>query len=310
MTNNPIVLITGANNGIGLELTRRLLDEGWTVLALVRSDFPGDDTLIQKALANRQLRPYKADLADFPALKRALDEIKWREGKIDVLFNNAGGSFPELVYSKQGREMHFELQTVVPYIIFMELKDLLKQGSFKTIVNTSSSAMKMVRRFEPAELASPRTFKKLFGPYAASKLALSLWTREAAPLAASEGLTIRSADPGGNNTIRKGKNSGLPWYIKIAMKLVMGPPSKGAELLHEAAFGKHKKLNGVFLSNNEPEELKFAEAGKSVLELVHGIYTNEYAGPDGNKAIGLEPYHLHFESVEDWWTNWLALRRL
>ncbi|UYO07219.1 SDR family NAD(P)-dependent oxidoreductase [Paenibacillus sp. PSB04] len=277
MKTNSLALITGANNGIGLELTRRLLDEGWTVLALVRSAFPSDDALIQKALANRQLRQYKADLANFSALQRALDEIKSKEDKIDVLFNNAGGSFPELAYSKQGREMHFELQTVVPYIIFMELKDLLKQGSFKTIINTSSSTMKMVRRFEPAELASPRTFKKLFGPYASTKLALSLWTREIAPLAAAEGLTIRSADPGGNNTMRKGKNSGLPWYIKIAMKLVMSPPSKGASLLYEAAFGKHKMLNGVYLSNNEPTELKYAEAGRPVLELVQGIYKNEYA---------------------------------
>ncbi|WP_152398536.1 SDR family NAD(P)-dependent oxidoreductase [Paenibacillus cellulositrophicus] len=278
MKTNSIALITGANNGIGLELTRRLLGEGWTVLALVRSAFPSDEALIQKALANRQLRLYKADLADFSALQRALDEIKSKEDKIDVLFNNAGGSFPELVYSKQGREMHFELQTVVPYIIFMELKDLVKQGSFKTIINTSSSAMKMVRRFEPTELASPQTFKKLFGPYASTKLALSLWTREAAPLAAAEGLAIRSADPGGNNTMRKGKNSGLPWYIKIAMKLVMSPPSKGASLLYEAAFGKHKNLNGVFLLKNEPTELKYAEAGKPVLELVQGIYENEYAG--------------------------------
>ncbi|OXL85084.1 short-chain dehydrogenase [Paenibacillus sp. SSG-1] len=277
MKTNSLALITGANNGIGLELTRRLLGEGWTVLALVRSAFPSDDALIQKALANRQLRQYKADLADFSALQRALDEIKSKEDKIDVLFNNAGGSFPELAYSKQGREMHFELQTVVPYIIFMELKDLLKQGSFKTIINTSSSTMKMVRRFEPAELASPPTFKKLFGPYASTKLALSLWTREIAPLAAAEGLTIRSADPGGNNTMRKGKNSGLPWYIKIAMKLVMSPPSKGASLLYEAAFGKHKMLNGVYLSNNEPTELKYAEAGRPVLELVQGIYKNEYA---------------------------------
>ncbi|KAF9121763.1 hypothetical protein BGX30_002393 [Mortierella sp. GBA39] len=249
MKTNSIALITGANNGIGLELTRRLLGEGWTVLALVRSAFPSDDALIQKALANRQLRLYKADLADFSALKRALDEIKSKEDKIDVLFNNAGGSFPELAYSKQGREMHFELQTVVPYIIFMELKDLLKQGSFKTIINTSSSTMKMVRRFEPAELASPQTFKKLFGPYASTKLALSLWTREVAPLAAAE-----------------------------AMKLVMSPPSKGASLLYEAAFGKHKMLNGVYLSNNEPAELKYAEAGRPVLELVQGIYENEYAG--------------------------------
>ncbi|MDQ0271160.1 NAD(P)-dependent dehydrogenase (short-subunit alcohol dehydrogenase family) [Cytobacillus purgationiresistens] len=60
-----IALITGASNGIGLELTRKLLSEGWQVVALNRSDFPADDMRIQKAINSGSLRIYKiADLAD------------------------------------------------------------------------------------------------------------------------------------------------------------------------------------------------------------------------------------------------------
>lgn len=43
-----IALITGANAGIGLELTRKLLAEDWQVVALNRSGFPADDVNIQK----------------------------------------------------------------------------------------------------------------------------------------------------------------------------------------------------------------------------------------------------------------------
>ena len=42
-----IALITGANAGIGLELTRKLLAEDWQVIALNRSDFPADDMKIR-----------------------------------------------------------------------------------------------------------------------------------------------------------------------------------------------------------------------------------------------------------------------
>ncbi|MGM1021758.1 MAG: SDR family NAD(P)-dependent oxidoreductase [Bacillota bacterium] len=51
-------LITGANNGIGLELTRKMLDEGWQIIALVRSEFSEEDKLIQKSLKTGQLRMY------------------------------------------------------------------------------------------------------------------------------------------------------------------------------------------------------------------------------------------------------------
>ncbi|MET3208315.1 UNVERIFIED_CONTAM: hypothetical protein ABIC26_001251 [Paenibacillus sp. PvR008] len=55
---------------------------------------------------------------------------------------------PELTFSKQGRELQFELQTVVPCIMMMELKELLLKGTLKTVVNTSTSAFK-VKQFTP-----------------------------------------------------------------------------------------------------------------------------------------------------------------
>ncbi|MEM5594375.1 hypothetical protein AAHH67_26260 [Niallia circulans] len=68
-------------------------------------------------------------MADFRQLKSALKLIKEKETKLDALFNNAGGSFSKLVFSPQGRELHYEIQTVVPFIITMELLDLLKKES-------------------------------------------------------------------------------------------------------------------------------------------------------------------------------------
>ncbi|MGO4375831.1 SDR family NAD(P)-dependent oxidoreductase, partial [Paenibacillus sp. MCAF20] len=170
MNKNPsehIALITGASAGIGLELTRKLLSEDWQVVALNRSDFPADDMSIQHAAKSGSLRIYKTDdLADYASLRRTLEEIKSKEQRIDILFNNAGGSFSKLSYSKQGREKHYELLTIVPYIILMELKELLKIGRLKTVINTSSSALKFTKEFTIDILERPKTFRKLLGPYA------------------------------------------------------------------------------------------------------------------------------------------------
>lgn len=274
-----IAMITGASSGIGLELTRKLLSENWQVVALNRSDFPADDMRIQKAVNSGWLRIYKiADLADYASLRRILADFKDKEQRIDILFNNAGGSFSELSYSKQGREKHYELMTVVPYIILMELKELLNKGVLKTVINTSSSALNYVKEFNIEILERPKTFRKLLGPYATSKLALSLWTHAIAAQLAKEGIKIRSVDPGGNNTLRKGKKSGLPIVVKLLMKLFFSPPAHGANQLYEGALGEHRNETGVFLLKGQVADLKFEDHAQNVLERIHTIYKHEFLG--------------------------------
>lgn len=272
-----VALITGASAGIGLELTRKLLTEGWQVAALNRSDFPSEDSIIQTGIYNGRLRMYRtADLADYASLRQALDEIKAKERRIDILFNNAGGSFPELSYSKQGREKHYELLTVVPYIILMELKVLIANSQLKTVINTSSSAHTFTKQFTVETLERPKTFRKLIGPYATSKLALSLWTEAIAPQLAEDDIQIRSVDPGGNNTLRKGTASGLPILVAALMKLFFSPPTHGANKLYNGALGEHRHKTGVFLLRDEVAELTFRDQAQNVLERIHAIYEREF----------------------------------
>lgn len=272
-----IALITGASTGIGLELTRKFLSENWHVVAVNRSDFPANDMSIHNAVKSGSLRIYKTDdLADFASLRLTLEEIKSKERRIDILFNNAGGSFPELSYSKQGREKHYELMTVVPYIILMELKELLKISRLKTVINTSSSALKFTKEFSIEVLEHPKTFRKLLGPYATSKLALSLWTKAIASQLAKDDIKIRSVDPGSNNTLRKGKQSGLPVLVEVLMKLFFSPPTLGANKLYEGALGEHHHESGVFLLKGRVSELKFKEQAQNVLERIQAIYEYEF----------------------------------
>ena len=79
----PTVLITGANRGLGLELTRQYLVDGWSVVAVCRRRSPELGTL-----DGPSLRVHVEDLTDDRALEdlaRALADLR-----IDVLINNAG----------------------------------------------------------------------------------------------------------------------------------------------------------------------------------------------------------------------------
>ncbi|UKS30843.1 hypothetical protein LOZ80_18640 [Paenibacillus sp. HWE-109] len=87
---------------------------------------------------------------------------------------------------------------------------------------------------------------------------------------------IRSIDPDGNNTLRKGKKSGLPIYLRPMMKLFFPPPTKGASLLYNGAFGKNKEVSGDFFVKNQATPLRFLDKGQKVLELVNSIYGRDF----------------------------------
>lgn len=270
-----IALVTGANSGIGLELTKKLIENDWEVVALIRSGFPEEELKLQQKIRQREIRIYRTDLSDFTKLKYSLEQIKEQEPKLDALFNNAGGSFPELLFSPQGRELHYEVQTVVPYIITMELLELLKKGSPGMVIQTSSDAFRFRKTFEPDELAKPKKFQKLTGPYTSTKLAVTLWTHALAPELKKEGITMVSVNPGNNNTMRKGRNGGLPLLIQPFIRLFGPHPSVGAGRLY-AGLESSPEEAGLYFTKGKPTEYKFKQYASQVLFQVRTVYEKEF----------------------------------
>ncbi|HEU4324517.1 MAG TPA: SDR family NAD(P)-dependent oxidoreductase [Roseiflexaceae bacterium] len=268
-------LVTGANSGVGLELTKRLLGEGWEVGALIRSDFPADELGLAQARTEGRLRVYTADLGDFASLRRALGEVQAREAVIDVLFNNAAAAVNGLKNSPQGREMHFEVNTVAPYITLMELKPLLARGTLRTVVNTSSNALLFVKQFDLELLERPRVYKPLSGPYGASKLGLSLWSQQLAPALLAEGIEIRSVNPGGNKT-KMTAGPGMPKWLVPIRNLFFSHPSVGAGRIYDVALGTWRGKTGVFVDGGRATPFKFGQYGPSLLQRVHAIYQSEF----------------------------------
>lgn len=268
-------LVTGANSGVGLELTKRLLTEHWAVIALVRSDFPANEPMIMHAQANGQLRVYKADVSDFVSLNHALHAIREREDRVDLLFNNAGTATDGIQQSPQGRELHFEVNTVVPYILAMTVHPLLAKGTLKTIINTSSNALLYVKHFDLNVLEHPPTYRPLTGPYGASKLGLSLWTQALAPMLAADGMEIRSVNPGGNKTKMTG-GATAPMWMRLLHALFFSPPSVGAARIYDVALGAWRGKTGIFVHNGKATPVPFAQHGPTVLTKVQAIYEQEF----------------------------------
>lgn len=89
-----IAVVTGATKGIGLAVTRTLLQEGAHVVASSRTRSPEFDALAHDPANTGSLRHVAADLADPAAPAEIIARALERFGGLDILVNNAGGPPP------------------------------------------------------------------------------------------------------------------------------------------------------------------------------------------------------------------------
>ena len=86
-----VIIITGANRGIGLACARLFLEKTYNVALLGRNY----DELVEIGLGHANALPICCDVTKDSNIKNAFNEVLDKWGRLDVLFNNAGISFPE-----------------------------------------------------------------------------------------------------------------------------------------------------------------------------------------------------------------------
>lgn len=80
------IIVTGASSGIGRAAAELFLAEGWTVGLLARSA----GKLQEMASRHANAHPLVADVTDADAVRSAFEAFRYKAGRLDVLFNNAG----------------------------------------------------------------------------------------------------------------------------------------------------------------------------------------------------------------------------
>lgn len=183
----PVIVITGANAGIGYAASEALAARGATVVMACRSLERGEAARaqIQAATGHTQIHCLPLDVSSVAAVDRCADELLARWPVIHALINNAGLfdlSLRSPRFTEEGVEQIWATNCLGPYWLSARLRPALAAAAPGRIIDVSSKGL----------LAHPRlrlTLDALDGPggryspawaYYHSKLALLTHTLEAA----------------------------------------------------------------------------------------------------------------------------------
>ncbi|MEO8394215.1 MAG: SDR family NAD(P)-dependent oxidoreductase [Chloroflexota bacterium] len=205
MNDKPVALVTGANQGIGLQIVKDLAIHGFTVLVGSRNFERGEAAAKE---VGAEAHALQLDVTDHASVAAAAERIRSEFGRLDLLIQNAAISNtskdPNITiqeYSKSSRasnisfeEMRAIWETNVFGVlaVYQAMLPLLREAPAARIINVSSGVGSLTANSNPA---SP--FRSTFGPgYSASKTALNAITLAMAVELEPEGIKVNAVSPG------------------------------------------------------------------------------------------------------------------
>jgi NAD(P)-dependent dehydrogenase (short-subunit alcohol dehydrogenase family) len=190
-----VAIVTGAGRGLGAAMTARFAGAGWSVLAVDRDADALNQLTDDTGHLDGTVRPAVLDLLADDAPSRLVDAVVQAFGRVDVLVNNAGIA-PLIGFLDTTREqlrtmleVNFEMQFLTTQAV---VSRMIEQGDGGCIVNIGTVHSEVGIRGGTA--------------YAASKAALTAWTRTLAVELAPYRIRCNTVAPGpvATDRVRRG----------------------------------------------------------------------------------------------------------
>ncbi len=230
MDQNSIVLVTGANSGIGKAAATALAQSGANVVMLCRDKGRGEEALlgIKRQSGSDKIELMLCDLSSIENINSFCDEFLKKYKRLDVLINNAGTLKQVRRETADGYELSFGVNYLAVFLLTNRMLPLLKTSAPSRIVNVSSLGHRWGKiHFDDIHITKRYTALKA---YSQSKLAEVMFTYSLAESLKGTGVTINAADPGivGTNIVVN-RETGFGTLASKLQKLLCKSPEKGAE---------------------------------------------------------------------------------
>ena len=198
-----IVIVTGANSGIGYETALALYDAGAHVIVACRSQKKAETAMakMKNYKPTGSLEAGVLELSDLDSVKKFAEDFKQKYEKLDLLINNAGILLPPASVTAQGYELQFGVNFLAHFALTGHLYEILKNTPGARVVNISSLAYESVQVIDFDNLKSEKSYDG-FREYSISKLANLQFTVELQKRinAAGDKILSVAAHPGTSKT--------------------------------------------------------------------------------------------------------------
>ena len=192
-----LAVITGADGGMGMEITRAVATAGYKVIMACRDPEIAEEKrqLIMRETGNIALEIVPVNLASLSSTASFANELLQRGEVITLLMNNAGTMETRRCITEDGLERTVSVNYVAPYLLTRKLLPLMGEGS--RIVNMVSCTYAIGKLDFPDFFLRGKkgTFWRI-PIYSNTKLALTLFTIALSKKVKEKGIIVNAADPG------------------------------------------------------------------------------------------------------------------
>ena len=227
---DKIALVTGANKGLGKEISRQLAVQGVLVLMGARDRARGEEAAAELRAQGLPVEFIQIEVTSQPSVDQAAAEVERRHGRLDILVNNAGIAldwYPGSELTVEVLRQTFETNVYGAFRVIKAMLPLLRKSGHGRIVNMSSGLGSLTRT---VQASSTLTLGNMLLAYSASKAALNMITVQFANELKSTGIKVNSANPGYTATDMnehrgaKTVEQGAATPVRLALLPMTAPP--------------------------------------------------------------------------------------
>ena len=231
--NEKVIMITGANSGIGFEAAKALANSGAEVILASRNQDKAESALaaIEAEIPSAKVGFILLDLASLESIRRAVEKFQEQYTRLDVLLNNAGIMMVPFGLTEDGFEKQFGINHLGHFALTGLLIDHILNTPGARVVNISSNAH-YGGEMDYSNLSYQKGDYTPMGAYSRSKLANLLFTYELQRRLEARGADALAlaAHPGISATglFDHFVNPGLAWLIRGILKGLFQNANMGA----------------------------------------------------------------------------------
>ena len=249
MKKDSIVVITGANSGIGKAAAMKLAGMGAHVVMVCRSEQRGMQALGEiRSKTGGRADLMICDLADLKSVERFCESFLEKYSRLDVLVNNAGKLFRKRNETTDGYEANFQVNYLGHFLLTNRLLPAVRKSAPSRIINVSSLAHRFASlHFDDINLNKGYNWWR---GYSQSKLAIVISTYSLAKKLEDTGVTVNCIHPGivGTDILVNHKSGGGKYIAQLQKFLFMSPEKSAEPIVHLAALDEFSGVSGRYYS--------------------------------------------------------------